>query len=843
MLVRCLLASGGVLAVLASVWLATTGYVPGHAAGAALSAALATALWTPALTTALPRAANTLAAAAVVGLFALAGDPSLLPWSIPQHLRELVSLTNVTAGCLTAVYLVAFIAMLASSGRPLRLPTSCGLLAVPFLFNLLLALGARDLMAWIGTQLGAAPAYAPWLARGVTLWVFNLATVAGVAWVIDHRGTRSWRIHGLLLLSSAAALLTPLIADFGSSAPVASWSPLGRLLAVLATGGAAQAALWAEVFLVTGVLLDALRGRRPTPRACWHHWRYGLVRGAIFGSLYMLLTHAAVAGAHWMWLTRQLQSHPLASGAMLGALLFPLARTLFESFDGSEPFSQRLGRAYADPVNALRGMLIGAALAVALSAGLPTWSEGRRFLIGFGIGACAYGGADFLRDGYALLRGRRQCLQTPRLYGFGALLGGVVGGALAWYFDAAQLSVVTAKFIEYAEVNVAALGGQAKTYVVYPLFSKWGAIDVGSIDGGVRLFWSESMAGVINWAIAAPLFGVNLVLLTALVQRSFAPLRELFSREGLVGVFAQTIRVLRWGPWMAPIIFTFLRLAPLPTWYNQDGLVHSLVAVGQRIDLSPHEFQLWSLQCFLGLLAYDWLRILIWFDHMGLRVATLVNLSFVGADALDEKTAHALGHSARTRIIPEGIRRFFTWAPLLIPFYLPRGENWDYVWDGAKTLAVDAGTPLLPAVRVLLIGYGIAGLATFALVAASLAVRRHFGLHTPPRAPPPFAYRIGNGQYTLEVNADGSGYSHVQSSLRPGVEIDLTRHPDDPLQLRGKWFWLRERRFARRSLVANGTSQRRARCTLPCEPAATELDPLRGRARRSARGTGSQHLR
>ena len=48
---------------------------------------------------------------------------------------------------------------------------------------------------------------------------------------------------------------------------------------------------------------------------------------------------------------------------------------------------------------------------------------------------------------------------------------------------------------------------------------------------------------------------------------------------------------------------------------------------------------------FLGLLAYDWLRVLIWFDHMGLRVATLVNLSFVGGDLGDERAARWIGHS------------------------------------------------------------------------------------------------------------------------------------------------------------------------------------------------------
>ena len=55
------------------------------------------------------------------------------------------------------------------------------------------------------------------------------------------------------------------------------------------------------------------------------------------------------------------------------------------------------------------------------------------------------------------------------------------------------------------------------------------------------------------------------------------------------------------------------------------------------------------------LLAYDWLRIIIWFDHMGLRVATLVNLTFLGGDRADERSAHFVGHRARTRAIPDVI--------------------------------------------------------------------------------------------------------------------------------------------------------------------------------------------
>ena len=165
----------------------------------------------------------------------------------------------------------------------------------------------------------------------------------------------------------------------------------------------------------------------------------------------------------------------------------------------------------------------------------------------------------------------------------------------------------------------------------------------------MKLFFVESLSGVIGWSLAAPLFSVNLVLLTALLEKSAAPLRRLFTAGGLVGVGEQALRVQRWGLWMAPVIYSFLRLSPEPTWYDQDGAVRSVVAALHALLLDPGDFRRWSLDVFLGLLAYDWLRILVWFDHMGLRVATLVNLSFVGGDAARRERPRASSATRRAR--------------------------------------------------------------------------------------------------------------------------------------------------------------------------------------------------
>ena len=117
--------------------------------------------------------------------------------------------------------------------------------------------------------------------------------------------------------------------------------------------------------------------------------------------------------------------------------------------------------------------------------------------------------------------------------------------------------------------------------------------------------------------------------------------------------------------------------------------------------MSPDAFRAWSLQVFIYLLAYDAVRILIWLDHMGLRVATLVNLSFLGMDKLEQRLARALAPAATARCIPEGVKRFTTWGPLLIPFYIPRGKDWDYAWSAAEAIRSREPGGLLPALLAL----------------------------------------------------------------------------------------------------------------------------------------------
>ncbi len=735
-----------------------------------------------------------------LGLIALASDPQTLVWQPPAAAGDLLVLSRVGASMAASLYLAASAWSIARARRPLSPRTGLVVLAIPFLFNGLWMLTSPDLTAAVGHALCArsTPSAALFLGRALVIAVFNAGVYFGIGLVMDGRSTRGTRLHALLAACAVFAAATPWIAD-ASASPVASGMGVvaWRIAAVVAAT-LAQAGLWAETHLVTGALLDAIRGRRPTGRAAFQHAREGLTRGAVFGGLFMALIQTVAfvldLPAAQSWLPRV----PLLGLALVGGLLFAFARTVVESFDGSAPFFGRLSANVLAPTNLLRGLVVGAALGLAAGWALPAESSGERAGFGLIVGAATYAGVDLVRDVLSILAGRRQRLQTWRVYALGAWLGGAIGAALGWYFEASQLDVVLQKFRLYAGLVSPASGG-VTSYVIYPWFSKWGAVDLGGVTGGVKLFFVESLSGVISWSIAAPLFSVNLVLLTALIEKRAAPLRRLLTPGGLVGVGEQALRVQRWGLWMAPVIYSFLRLSPEPTWYNQDGAVRSVIAALHALALDPGDFRRWSLEVFLGLLAYDWLRILIWFDHMGLRVATLVNLSFVGGDALDEKAARFLGIGSRARVIPEGIRRFATWGPLLIPFYIPRGAEWDYAWTQAEAVrAADAS--LSAPVSSVLLGYSFASLALGLAVAIVLGrerLRRRAARLEPARhadlAPRRESdFMLANGTYTLELTREGLGFSRVLSEAHAGREIDLTRRPEDPLSLRGNLFYLRD---------------------------------------------------
>ena len=303
-----------------------------------------------------------------------------------------------------------------------------------------------------------------------------------------------------------------------------------------------------------------------------------------------------------------------------GAIAFPLAQTLIGSADGTAPFFGRLRAAYGDPRAWTRGIVVGVGCWWAYVGDLVHADPLSRFCWAFVVGAFAYAGVDALFDLARIVDGKRRRMQSAA-----RLLRSACCSAAS--SPARSPGISTRRRSRWcgtssgpmSDANYRLTGRALGDFVTYPIFNKYGMVNLGEVAGGVRLLYAESLSGVINWSFAAPLFAINAIFLTAILERSLRPIRGLFSGAGAQGLVELAVRVMRWGLWMAPIINTFLRQSADPSWYNQDGAVRSLVAIGADVGMPHDGFADFSLTMFLGLLAYDWLRVLIWFDHMGLQ--------------------------------------------------------------------------------------------------------------------------------------------------------------------------------------------------------------------------------
>ncbi len=747
------------------------------------------------------RAADVALDAVILGIFAASRDDTFAVWQLPNQWGHLLRMTPVGVVAAVLIYLGATLAFALHSGRLLALRERLAILVLPLLFNMALSLGNGGMMHDLGAILLAHFTFPEPIAlvvgRTLMLFAFGEILVVLLRTLVVGRMIWDWRVHALMLGAALHAAMGPHLADLPPL--VGGLGYLPQAVVAVAAAAAAQAGLWAVVYIVTGLTIDALNGTPPTFAAAYGQWRSGAMKGAIYGGVFMAIIVLGAMLIRFPGVAAFASAVPYLAGPIGGALLFPLAHTIISSADGTPPFYGRLRKNYRGRRPYARGVVVGLAVAVFLATHLRNESGLARFVAMFAFGAIAYAGVDVAADLLAKLQGRRSVMENWQFYGIGILFGGLVAGAIGWYFEAAQIDVVATKFWSYADLGYVGGSHPVSSFTTYPLFNKYGAVDLGPVTGGTRLFFSESLSGVINWAIAAPLFSINFFVLAAIFQRSLAPLKQLVSPRGFEGLVEQAVRVLRWGLWMAPVINSFLRQSPDPSWYNQDGAVRTGAATIAQMFMPAGAFRDWSLTIFTGLLAYDWLRVLIWFDHMGLRVATLVNLTFIGGDRLDETSARFAGHAGRTRIIPEGIRRFATWAPLLIPFYIPKGPDWDKAWTGAEQIRKSAP---LPARAV----WDMIGVYTAAAVGAGLIVwwlSRHWNGRSEsvapvaPRTPRallrgPQSFGLSNGCMTVDLTADGRGYTAVAGVVRQSFAIDVTRRPSDPLQQRGPFVYLRE---------------------------------------------------
>jgi cyclic beta-1,2-glucan synthetase len=708
--------------------------------------------------------------AAASGILAASASP-LAILQAPAAWSDLLRLSTLVATAALVLYHAANARQLAAVGRHLRAGAGAAIVAVPYLVGSLLLLESPPLLTAPIARLPHADLIAPL----ALVFLFNEIVANGLSLLAKGSFLRARRAHALLLAAAIGVVAAPQIAAFGSAERVAAWPTLPRLVAMLAATVLSQAGLWAQVYLVTGLVMDAIHGRAPSGKSVATYPWQGAKKGMIYSGLFLGILYGIDLLSTTPRIVAAAVAHPLAAAGLLGALVFPLAKTIIESFDGSPAFARRLRRSYAHPLLAVRGLACGVGAAWFLTAGLIDSPLGRRAAVGAAIGIAAYTGVSMLRDAWYGLR-RRGGLQTWRVYFLDAVWGGAIGAAIAFYLDAAQVTLVVDKFHRYLSV-----GAAPQSFGVYPLLSKWGFLPLGDYRGGVHLLWLESLAGVISWSVPAWLFALNRTFMSAYFRRETAPIVALFSRDGATALLQNMLEVVRWGLWMSPIINSFLRPVGVATWYNQDGAIHTVWAIVKQATTTPAAFQAWSLSIFVYLLAYDSVRILIWLDHMGLRVATLVNLSFLGMDRLDQRLSRWLGSAATASCIPESVKRFATWAPLLIPFYIPRGHDWDVAWGQSEALQrAAASNSLLGTLVALPLSHkALLAAAAVALCTGGLAlVRLIRGRRASPDAT---VGTLANRSYEVTLRANGEVVSRA-----PARGYDLSRRSYDLLDPAGR---------------------------------------------------------
>lgn len=700
--------------------------------------------------------------------------------SWPQLLMQ----SNVISSLTFAVYHFMNARSIASCGKHIKSSTAVIVAGIPYLFNWLMLLGSVGMLKMIGNGItfglvSSWPAVSEFLGRFVVMAVFNEAVANAISFSTKSRFVKEPRAHITMALVSLGVIAAPVIANLGSVAAIAKLPMFARALISMLATALSYGGLWGEVYLITGALLDAGKSTAPSAKTLGNHIGIGVKKGMAYSAILVGILYSTSMLLSSSASQKFITGAPLIVGILAGAAIFPFLKTIVESFDGSLRFFERVRYSYKDLTLLARGAVAGFGFAYMSSNNMFTSGMKERIIFGLALGVVASGGISLLRDAYYSIR-RKGRIQTWRLYFIDSLLGAFVGAAVAFYLDSLQVPVVVEKFKAYLSAGL-----PPADYITYPLVNKWGRIDLGSYTGGVKLLFTESLAGVINWSIAAWLFAINKVLLLAFFEKDKTPIKFFFSKAGFAQLVEHMIYVLRWGLWMSPIIFTFLRMMPEPTWYNQDGAIRTLFAIFNNFTMSPEAFKAWSLQVFVWVLAFDWFRVLIWMDHMGLRVATLVNLSFIGMDRLDEKIGRFIGPASAQRYIPEGVKRFTTWAPLLIPFYLPRGKEWDYAW-GTSLAMQSAGEgkgvfaflkALSAAQAVILVIVCVAVCITVSAILRALSResrKRRIASH-----------EISNREYRVTLKDNGAVHSEVIAK-----ESDISRRSYDTIDPSGRLLFL-----------------------------------------------------
>jgi len=335
--------------------------------------------------------------------------------------RELLLANNVTVTIVFLIYHISNACSLANSRKHLRFISGLLIVGTPYLFGWLLLLSSPDFPMFFGKGI-----FIENISRFFIIFSFNEAIINGISYVTKNRIVKKLKVHLLTIFVSLIVILSPQIADSGSTLAVAELPAIIKLIVVLLTTVFSQAGLWAEVYLITGMILDGIRDIAPSWKSTFDFVTTGIKKGMVFSGIFMGILFLIYMLFYTPGPQKLMTAFPMPFAIISGTLIFPFIKTIIETFDGSQAFFQRVKYSYQNPILYIRGAVIGIGIAYGITHGIYREETQTRILFGLIAGFSASAGVSILRDIIYSVKGQGH-LQSWKVYFIDFLLGGFIG--------------------------------------------------------------------------------------------------------------------------------------------------------------------------------------------------------------------------------------------------------------------------------------------------------------------------------------------------------------------------------------------------------------------------------
>ena len=184
---------------------------------------------------------------------------SSLPCCRLRRLVVVLLLSSIVAAAAALVYHLFNLYCLSSGGTPVPLPR--------------MIVGTPSVRVFVAATVDLSAAWPAALkaAMGLLLvWGFNEAIANTVSAARQRKMIHETNAHLVLLAGAGAVVAAPWIADIGSGSFASSLSPVSQVSVMTAAAALSQAALWAEIYLITGILPAPFGRKDPSSGMAQH---------------------------------------------------------------------------------------------------------------------------------------------------------------------------------------------------------------------------------------------------------------------------------------------------------------------------------------------------------------------------------------------------------------------------------------------------------------------------------------------------------------------------------------------------------------------------------------------